>query len=144
MIEGLTGGRIDASCRGYAVRIAAFVAASLAFSAVTAHHSTSGIYNEDEVVEITGKVKEWRFVNPHPSLIVEVEGTDGQVQEWDVSYGGPAVTHLKRQGYTDDTFMPGDVIVVRGYAAKVQTAHGLLIVGHPTTQDGSPIVGIQP
>jgi len=38
-----------------------------------AHHSTAGIYNEDTVVEISGRVKEWRFVNPHPSLIVEVD-----------------------------------------------------------------------
>lgn len=110
-------------------------------SAVCAHHSTNGIYNEDEIVEITGEVMEWRFINPHPSLIIGVETDDGRVEEWDVSYGGPAVTHLKQQGYTVDTFTPGDVIVVRGYAAKVETAHGLLIIGHPTMADGSPVVG---
>ena len=134
----------DMQANRRAVKVVSLMAASLAASAVFAHHSTTGIYNEDEVVEITGKVKEWRFINPHPSLIIEVEGADGQVEEWDISYGGPAVTHLKRQGYTADTFMPGDVIVVRGYAAKVQTAHGLLIIGHPMTQDGSPIVGTEP
>ena len=122
------------------MRLIAFVVAGLSVSAVFAHHSTTGIYNEDAVVEISGKVKEWRFVNPHPSLIIEVEGGDGQLEDWDISYGGPAVTHLKRQGYTADTFLPGDLIVVRGYAARVQTAHGLLIVGHPTKQDGSPII----
>ncbi len=106
-----------------------------------AHHSTNGIYNEDTVVEISGRVKEWRFVNPHPSLIVEVTGPDGQLQEWDISYGGPAVTHLKRQGYTVDTFKPGDEIVARGYAAIVETAFGLLIVGHPTRTDGTRIIG---
>jgi hypothetical protein len=109
-------------------------------SAALAHHSTKGIYNEDEIVEITGTVKEWRFVNPHPTLIIEVTGADGQNQEWDVSYGGAAVPHLKRAGYTVNTFKPGEVIVVRGYAGKVQTAHGLLIVGHPAREDGSPIV----
>lgn len=107
---------------------------------VFAHHSTSGLYNEDEVVEITGTVKEWRFINPHPSLIIEVTGPNGELQEWDISYGGPAVTHLKQQGYTADTFRPGDIIVARGYAARVETAHGLLIMGHPTHVDGSPIV----
>ncbi|HEY5665444.1 MAG TPA: DUF6152 family protein [Gammaproteobacteria bacterium] len=109
-----------------------------------AHHSTAGIYHEDTVVEISGRVKEWRFVNPHPSLIVEVAGPDGQLQEWDISYGGPAVTHLRRQGYTADTFRPGDEIVARGYAAKVETAFGLLIVGHPTRTDGSRVIGDQP
>jgi Family of unknown function (DUF6152) len=113
-------------------------------SAAFAHHSTKGIYNEDEIVEITGTIKEWRFVNPHPSLIIEVTGPDGKIQEWDVSYGGRAVTHMKQEGYAADTFEPGEVIVVRGYAAKVKTAYGLLIVGHPTREDGSPIVNPQP
>lgn len=112
--------------------------------AVNAHHSTKGIYNEDEIVELTGTVKEWRFVNPHPSLTIEVTGPDGELQEWDVSYGGPAVTQLRHAGYTAETFKPGDVIVVRGYAAKVQTAHGLLIVGLPKREDGSPIVDARP
>lgn len=117
---------------------------STALASVTlAHHSTKGIYNEDEIVEITGTVKEWRFINPHPSLIIEVTGPDGEIQEWDVSYGGRAVTHMKAEGYSAHTFKPGEVIVARGYAAKVETAYGLLIVGHPTREDGSPIVSPQ-
>jgi len=116
----------------------------LSSPAAVAHHSTVGIYNEDVVVEISGRVKEWRFVNPHPSLIVEVEGPDGAIQEWDISYGGPAVTQLKRVGYTADTFKPGDMIVAQGYAARVQTAFGLLIIGHPTRLDGSVIIDAPP
>ncbi len=111
---------------------------------VTAHHSTNGIYNEDELVELSGTVIEWRFVNPHPSLIMEVRGADGSLQEWDVSYGGAAVTHLRRRGYTAETFQPGDVITVRGFAALVETAYGLLVRGDPTREDGSPIVPARP
>jgi hypothetical protein len=121
-----------------AAALASFV--GLLSQTVSAHHSTQGIYNEDEIVELTGIVKEWRFINPHPSLVIEVDGADGEVQEWDVSYGGPAVTHLKRRGYTIETFKPGDVIVVKGYAAKVKTAYGLLIRGDPVHEDGSPIL----
>jgi len=120
------------------------VAAVTGFAAcrdAIAHHSTNGIYNEDTVVEMTGTVREWRFVNPHPSLLIEVTMPDGEVQVWDVSYGGRAVTHMTQQGYTAETFQPGDVIVVSGYAAKVQTAHGLLIRGNPRREDGSPIPG---
>ena len=109
-------------------------------SVVLAHHSTNGIYNEDELIEITGTVSQWRFINPHPSLFIEVTASDGQAQEWDVSYGGPAVPQLKRRGYTADTFKPGDVIVVRGYAALVDTAFGLLIRGDPVNEDGSQIL----
>ncbi len=105
-----------------------------------AHHSTNGIYNEDELVELTGTVIEWRFVNPHPSLVLEVIAADGNRQEWDVSYGGAAVTHLRRRGYTADTFEPGDVITVRGFAALVESAYGLLVRGDPTIEDGTAIV----
>lgn len=127
--------------RSSSLRLLALALMVAAFgSAAFAHHSTASIYNEDETVEVTGTVKQWRFVNPHPSLILEVTGPDGRAQEWDVSYGGAAVTHLTRRGYTADTFMPGDVLVVRGFAAKVQTAFGLLIRGDPTKVDGSPIL----
>ena len=114
--------------------------ATAAGSVALAHHSTQGIYNEDEIVELTGTVKQWRFINPHPSLTIEVTAPNGEIEEWDVSYGGAAVTHLKGRGYTAGTFMPGEVIVVRGFAAKVTTAHGLLIRGDPVRQDGSPVV----
>lgn len=120
--------------------LAAAVLGGMFSAAASAHHSTQGIYNEDEMVELTGTVKEWRFINPHPSLLIEVTTADGEVQEWDVSYGGPAVTHLRRRGYTAETFAPGDVIVVRGFAAKVETAYGLLIRGDPVNADGSPIL----
>ena len=120
--------------------LAALCAAGLGATAVLAHHSTNGIYNEDETVELTGTVNQWRFVNPHPSLLIDVVGDDGATQQWDVSYGGSAVTHLRRRGYTAETFQPGDVIVVRGFAARVNGSFGLLVRGDPTTEDGAPII----
>lgn len=107
---------------------------------VYAHHSTSGLYHADQLVELTGTVKTWRFTNPHPYLILEVEGPDGAIVEWDVSYGGAAVVHLRRQGYAVDTFREGDVIVVRGRPAIAEGANGLLIQGHPETADGVQVV----
>ena len=108
-------------------------------STVHAHHSTSGIYQDGVEVELKGKVKEWRFVNPHPSLKLEVVDDKGVTREWDVSYGGMAVVHLKRRGYSADTFKPGDVIVVKGHPTLLQDAYGLLIEGgNPTREDGTP------
>lgn len=104
-----------------------------------AHHSTNNIYDEERVVEITGVVKQWRFVNPHPYLILEVTGPDGQTNEWNVSFGGSAVTHLSRRGYTGDTFTPGDVVVIEGNPARADGAYGILIQGDPTREDGSKL-----
>lgn len=125
------------------VRVAMICFAAALCVPTMAHHSTNGIYNEHELVELTGRVIEWRFVNPHPSLLLEVTAADGSLQEWDVSYGGAAVTHLRRRGYSPDTFAPGDVITVSGFAALVDSAFGLLVRGDPTTEDGAAIVPVR-
>lgn len=118
-----------------------FITISFMSTLVYAHHSTRGIYQDDTVVEITGTVLQWRFINPHPYLTIAVKDKDGEVHEWDVSYGGSAVVHLKRQGYSLETFKPGDVIVVKGNPARAEGVYGILIEReHPTREDGSKIV----
>lgn len=106
-----------------------------------AHHSTNGIYDSERKMELTGTVKSWRFINPHPYLVIQAEDESGTMREWDVSYGGAAVVHLKRQGYTEATFKEGDVIIVKGPRARAEGAYGILIEGdHPTWPDGSQVV----
>lgn len=125
--------------RQYARLFCSLMLALLAGAAL-AHHSTRGIYEETEI-EVTGTVIEWRFINPHPYLTIAVEDADGKTNEWDVSYGGAAVVHLQRQGYSETTFKPGDVIVVKGLPAKAEGVYGILIEGaHPTWPDGSQVV----
>ncbi|MCP5143960.1 MAG: hypothetical protein H6978_03955 [Gammaproteobacteria bacterium] len=113
-----------------------------ATSSAMAHHSTRGIYDEEHEIELHATVKEWRFINPHPFLTIEAVGSDGKMHEWDVSYGGSAVVHLKRQGYSENTFKPGDKIIVKGNPARAEGVYGVLIEGnrHPTKADGSPLV----
>lgn len=118
----------------------ALLALALPGYAAFAHHSTNGMYNEETVIELTGKVVQWRFINPHPSLKLAVTAADGSVQEWDVSYGGSAVAHLKRRGFTADTFKPGDEISVKGNPALLEGAYGILAQGNPARPDGSAIV----
>jgi hypothetical protein len=112
-------------------------------SQVFAHHSTRGIYHDDQVFELTGTVKQWAFVNPHPYLTIEAEDESGVLRNWDISYGGAAVVHLQRQGYSSDTFKAGEIITVHGNPARKTGVYGLLIEGggnHPTREDGTPVV----
>jgi hypothetical protein len=103
-----------------------------------AHHSTEGIYNEEAEVALTGKVKQWRFINPHPLLVLEVVGEDGVTHDYDISYGGSAVAHLTRRGYTAGTIQIGETLTVRGFVSK--EGYGLLIRGNPVRADGTPVV----
>jgi len=114
-------------------------ALALVTATTWAHHSTAGIYQQNVEVQLKGKVKAWRFINPHPSLKLDVVDEKGVTHEWDVSYGGSAVAHLKRRGYSAETFKPGDVIIVKGHPTVLKDAYGLLIEGaDPTHEDGTP------
>jgi hypothetical protein len=120
----------------YALMVCAM---TLVAATAWAHHSTAGIYQQNVEVELKGKVKAWRFINPHPSLKLEVVDDKGVVHEWDISYGGSAVAHLKRRGYNADTFKPGDIIIVKGHPTVLEGAYGMLIEGgNPTREDGTP------
>jgi Family of unknown function (DUF6152) len=121
-------------------RIALVIGAlTLVAASVGAHHSTAGIYDQKAEVVLKGKVKAWRLINPHPSLKLEVVDAKGVVHEWDVSYGGSAVTHLKKRGYSSSTFKPGDVVIVKGHPTIRKDTYGLLMeMGNPTREDGRP------
>ncbi len=101
-----------------------------------AHHSTAAIYDQERTVEMIGTITEWRFVNPHPSMTVEVEEEDGQVYAWDVSYGGSAVPHLRRRGIDENTFEAGDRVRVVGFPARLEGARGIMIRQSPESLDG--------
>jgi len=121
-------------------RIALLIGAlTLVATTAGAHHTTAGIYDQKVEMELKGKVKSWRFANPHPLLKIDVVDANGVVQEWDVSYGGSAVSHLKKRGYSAQTFKAGDVVIVKGHPTLLKEAHGLLIeTSNPTHEDGTP------
>ncbi len=110
-----------------------------------AHHSTSGIYDQTADIELKGTVKEWRFVNPHPSFKLTVVDDKGVSHDWDISYGGSAVTHLKKRGYDATTFKIGDQIIVKGNPTLAKDTYGLLVERiNPTKADGSPLILAKP
>jgi hypothetical protein len=119
--------------------VAMIVGLGLMGSSVGAHHSTNSVYDEAKTIEVTGKVLEWVFVNPHPYLIVEVTAAGGKIEKWDLSFGGSAVVHLTRSGYTKETFKAGETVIARGSPARAESVKGLLIRGNLTRPDGKRI-----
>jgi hypothetical protein len=75
-----------------------------------AHHSSAG-FNSDEVVEITGTIKEFQFTNPHTWIQVIVTDAQGEQQEWSVEWGSP--NSLARRGVRPSTFPPGAEVTMR-------------------------------
>jgi hypothetical protein len=102
--------------------VPAFLAVMLvsAVMPLSAHHSWPISY--DRLVTVKGKVIEFKWANPHPMMLLEVQANDGRMEQWEV--GGPAIIRMEANGWTRTTVKPGDVITGIGY----QFADGQKIV----------------
>ena len=90
--------------------------ALLLSAAALAHHSFSAEFDANQPVTLEGTVKEFKWVNPHSWLYVNVPQKDGTVQEWAVEGGAPSA--LLRRGWTKNTLPAGTKVVVNGFMAK--------------------------
>jgi hypothetical protein len=79
--------------------------------AVHAHHSLAGMYDESTRVTLTGVVRQFQFVNPHPLLVVVVDGTTGP-EEWRMEMDNKG--ELAEIGITPETFRAGDRVTAAG------------------------------
>ena len=75
--------------------------------AALAHHSFA-MFDMEHPKEISGTVKEFKFVSPHTLLILQVKGEDGVVKDWMLEGGAPGL--LVREGMTSKSLKPGDEI----------------------------------
>ncbi len=85
-----------------------------------AHHSFASIYDTGKSVTVTGSVREFQFVHPHPFLVVEVRGKSGERQTWRAEMDNRF--ELEQIGITGNTFRPGDEVVVSGSPGRSQSS----------------------
>jgi len=77
-----------------------------------AHHSLYGAYEPGRETPLTGTVTEFRFVNPHPFLAIEVVRDDGSREIWELEMDNRR--ELAGLGITAASFQPGDEVLVQG------------------------------
>ena len=82
-----------------------------------AHHGTSIVYDLTESITISGTVTDFRFVNPHTLIHVDVTGENGEVVDW---LGGLSshTTLTRNEGWTRETLKPGDQVSISGAPAR--------------------------
>lgn len=76
----------------------------------SAHHSFA-MYDNEQVVEVTGTVAEFKWANPHVILRVSAPPPDGgEEQLWTLELTAPG--QLVRNGWTHSTLKKGDRVTV--------------------------------
>ncbi len=120
------------------IKIAHYTALTLLMGAPlssSAHHSNAPHYDRDKPLTIEGVVTEFEFVNPHAFL--HIAATDGNGQEifWDCEL--QTANTLRRQGWSEDQFVPGQEVTVLGIAAR-RDPHGCSFTG-AVMADGTTI-----
>jgi hypothetical protein len=120
--------------------ILAALIVTVALSTVPArsHHSNSA-YQVDEIITLTGTVKEWRWSNPHTWLILTVKNEDGAEEEWAVEGRAPGI--LGRAGWDPSILAPGETVTV--YASPAKDGSHVGIIARVTKSDGT-VLGNRP
>src|SRR5262245_40373223 len=114
--------------------IVIWTAAAVLLSAVPAmsHHSNSA-YQVDQIITLTGTVKEWKWSNPHTWLYMIVDDPKAGKVEWAVEGRAPGV--LGRIGWDRTVLKPGEKVTVHASPAKDGSKVG--IIARVTKADGT-------
>jgi len=81
----------------------------LAPAPAAAHHS-SAMFDSSTEVTLKGTVVEWKWINPHATLRLDVKGPDGTVKTWSVATSN--IADLSKRGWTRRVFNAGDEVTV--------------------------------
>ena len=92
------------------------VACLLLLSTPAYPHHGGAAYDADHPMTLSGTVKSFQFIQPHPLIALEVKDAEGATVEWSVEMTAP--NHLVRYGWNSKRLKPGDQITVTGLPAK--------------------------
>ena len=112
---------------------AALVALAMS-SLVAAHHSFAAFYFEERSVSITGDVVEFVNAAPHAWLFVDAPDDQGTMRRFGAEWANP--TRLARDGITNETFKPGDRVIVTGSPGRKATEYKIHLKAIERPADG--------
>ncbi len=81
-----------------------------------AHHGDAGRF-EEVTITLTGTVVALQLINPHSTMVVDVQDEAGQTVRWQAEFTGGA-NLARSHGWTRETLQPGDQITMTGRPLK--------------------------
>ena len=92
------------------MRVLLIRVASLLRAAPGAAHHSGEMFEAEKTVTLSGTVKEFRYINPHSWLIVDIENDDGSTTTWGFEAEGPQ--DLMHGGVRKSDLPPGARVTV--------------------------------
>jgi hypothetical protein len=89
---------------------------ALALSGPAFAHHGGAAYDNEHPMTLSGTVKGFQFIQPHPLIDLEVKDAQGATTEWSVEMTAP--NHLSHFGWTGKKLKAGDQITVVGLPSK--------------------------
>ena len=84
----------------------------LSVAAASSHHSFSPVYDEKRLITVVGVMTQFKFVNPHAMMFLDVTDETGKVAKWTVEFAGRL--NLSEVGWTADSVKAGERVTVTG------------------------------
>lgn len=118
--------------------VAVAILALLAAAELFAHHGTAGTYDMTKVRKVSGTVKQFYWRNPHCGLVLTGKDESGKEVTYAFEIASPG--GLAREGWSKETFKPGDTVTL-----QMHPAYGNPNVGQPLRAtivlNGKPLPG---
>ena len=92
-------------------------------TAASAHHSATAAYAASRLVDITGKVREFSWRNPHCRLLIDVTVGPFKGETYAVEMSSPGT--LTAEGWTKTVLQVGDNVVFQVHPSLAGTPAGL-------------------
>lgn|ERR1041385_284848 len=100
-----------------------------------AHHSNAEY--GDKMATMTGTVVEYRWRNPHVTVVWDVKDASGKVTTWRGELA--SVTSVMGHGLTKNSLKPGDEIKIAVFPSKLGTPESVIV--YITRTDGTVVLG---
>ncbi|MEE8236925.1 MAG: DUF6152 family protein [Gammaproteobacteria bacterium] len=85
-------------------------------STTLAHHAFAAEFDREKPVQLTGRVTEMKWSNPHSWIYLDVEDDDGNVVNWALETR--AANSIIRLGWRPVDLPAGTVLEVNGWQAR--------------------------
>ena len=84
----------------------------LSAAGASSHHAFSPVYDANRLITVVGVVTQFRFVNPHAMMFMDVTDETGKVGKWAVEFAGRL--NLSEVGWAADSVKAGERVTVTG------------------------------